>query len=145
MYHTRAATAADVGALQAIYASCVQEANWLSAQDQANPDFAMASRGEVVFVATADDGEVLGLVSVWTMETFIHHLYVAPRHRRAGVGRALLASLSAWLSPPWQLKCVRANRAASDFYHALGWSEVRSTHADAALYAVLEWQPASDH
>ena len=141
MYCVRPATPADAGALQSIYASCLQTADWLPALSRVRPDFAGASRGETVFVATMKDGRVVGLVAVWTLEDFIHHLYVAPAFRRRGVGQLLLASLDAWLAPPWRLKCVRKNHRAYAFYRQLGWIEVGAGSSADGPFALLEWAP----
>jgi GNAT superfamily N-acetyltransferase len=132
--------------MQKLYADCLNGAEWLPAASRTRPDFARVSRGEVVHVAIADDGQMIGLVAVWTLENFIHHLYVAPGQRGRGTGRLLLASLQAWLLPPWRLKCVRHNHEALAFYGKLGWSEVGAGMSEDGEYLVLEWSgpaPAS--
>lgn len=139
MYEVRAATSADDHELQDIYAICIASADWLPVQARAAKDFAHSSVGEVVHVATACNGEVLGFVSVQMTESFVHHLYVRPGARGRGVGRLLLSSLERCLSAPWRLKCVRANERAFTFYIGLGWREVASGEAEHGPYVVLEW------
>ena len=110
MYEVRPAKAIDARAVQSIYASCISTANWLPERARIEVDFAQASVGELVHVATAPSGEVVGFISVQPSESFVHHLYVHHEARGKGVGRQLLLSLQPWLSTPWRLKCVRANR-----------------------------------
>ncbi|WP_317205047.1 GNAT family N-acetyltransferase [Janthinobacterium sp.] len=140
MYGVRPANAADAAALQHIYASCVGTAGWLPAAARARPDFALASRGESVHVACDANGAVIGFVSIYLPESFLHHLFVLPRRQGQGVGGSLLASLEAWLAPPWRLKCVRANRRAHAFYLAKGWRAIGWEESDQGPCALLEWR-----
>ncbi len=139
MYEVRAATSADAHAVQDIFAWCIATADWLPEQVRAAVDFAHVSAGEVVHVAVAHNGAVLGFVSVFTPESFVHHLYVHPDAQGCGIGRLLLSSLEQWLCVPWRLKCVRANQRALDFYLGLGWREVACGESEDGPYAVLEW------
>lgn len=141
MYTVRPAQAIDFRAVQSIYASCISTADWLPELARAKVDFAQCSAGELVHVATASCGEVVGFISVQPSESFVHHLYVHRKVRGKGVGRQLLSSLQPWLSVPWRLKCVRANQRALAFYIRLGWYEVASGESEHGPYAVLEWQP----
>ena len=139
----RAATATDASAIQAIFAAGVATADWLPTQARTALDFAHSSANEVVHVAVAHNGEVLGFVSVQPCEAFVHHIYVHADAQRRGVGRLLLASLESWLRVPWRLKCVRANQRACAFYIALGWREVATGESEHGPYVVLEWLPMS--
>lgn len=136
----RPATPADAGALQAIYAACIAGADWLPPAARRAPVFAEVSRGEAVFIAEDAAGTPLGLLSVQTAAPFIHHLFVLPQARGAGVGRRLLAALrDSGLPPPWRLKCVRLNLAALRFYARLGWREVGGGESAHGAYALLEF------
>lgn len=76
--------------------------------------------GEEIHVARLGD-EIVGFVSVWVPENFIHHLYVAPRHQSAGIGSALLQVCAARYGLPLSLKCDVCNSRAQRFYRKLGW------------------------
>jgi GNAT superfamily N-acetyltransferase len=145
IHHVRAATPADIVAMQNIFAACIGGAGWLPASSRLQTDFARVSAGEIQYVATAGDevrnGDVLGFISVQPQESFVHHLYVHPDFCGRGVGRALLTSLQTWLPSPWRLKCVRANRRALAFYAARGWREVGKGESADGAYAILEWRP----
>ncbi len=139
----RIATAADAHAIQSIFAVGVATADWLPAQARTALDFAHSSASEVVHVAVARNGDVLGFVSVQPSGAFVHHLYVHVGSQRRGIGRQLLASLQSRPRTPWRLKCVRANQHAIAFYIALGWCEVATGESEHGPYVVLESPPMS--
>lgn len=143
MFRVRAATAADANALRNIFELCVTTADWLPTQARNGIDFALSSAGELIHVAIARNGDVVGFVSVQVAESFVHHLYVHPTIQGQGVGRLLLSSLESWLAVPWRLKCVCTNRLALSFYMVLGWREVGAGESADGPYAVLEWQRSS--
>jgi ribosomal protein S18 acetylase RimI-like enzyme len=89
--------------------------------------FAYAVSGEDVFVALAPGGEVVGFVSLWRPEPFVHLLHVARGWRGRGAGATLLAHALATLpAGSVDLKCLPDNRPALAFYRRLGWVEVGS-------------------
>ncbi|WP_374356821.1 N-acetyltransferase family protein [Chitinimonas sp.] len=136
----RAAEPGDGPALQAIFAACISQADWLPACARLQTDFAAVSQGETIWVAVAADGSICGLVAIQLHDAYLHHLFVAPTAQGQGIGRALLQSLRGWLAPPWQLKCVRANRLAMRFYLANGWQEIGAGESEHGAYALLEWR-----
>ena len=128
----------DAAAVQRLYERAVGRAVWLPAVAKADADFARASQGEAVFVCHGPEGRLVGLLSVWVPESFIHHVYVDPEFERQGVGTALLSSLETWLPLPWHLKCVIANTSARAFYATHGWIEVGSGNSDQGPFVLLE-------
>lgn len=144
MLTIRPATAADAGALQTIYAKSISEAEWLPESAKIRPVFADVSAGENVQVAVTASGAVVGLVSVCAAESFIHHLYVHPEARGGSVGKALLASLGAWLPQPWRLKCVLRNAGALRFYRRGGWHEVGAGESEHGPFVVLSFHQSPD-
>jgi ribosomal protein S18 acetylase RimI-like enzyme len=76
-------------------------------------------------VALAPGGGVVGFVSLWRPEPFVHFLHVARGWRGRGVGRALLDhALATVPAGPVDLKCLPDNRPALAFYRRLGWVQV---------------------
>jgi GNAT superfamily N-acetyltransferase len=134
----RSALPADRGALSSLYQRCRMLAEWMPASERARGDFDRDTKGETVFVAVGDGGELDGFVAVWEPDSFIHHLYVRPEARRQGVASALLDALAGHFAFPWRLKCVRANAVALDFYAKRGWKEVGAGRGVQGHYAVLE-------
>ena len=132
----------DAAAVQRLYERAVGRAVWLTAEVKADANFARASQGEAVFVCHCPEGRLVGLLSVWVPESFIHHVYVDPEFERQGVGTALLSSLETWLPLPWHLKCVIANTSARAFYATHGWIEVGSGNGDQGPFVLLERRSA---
>ena len=86
---------------------------------------ALASGAAAVLVARAEGG-LAGSVMVGFdgHRGWVYYLAVAPAHRGAGLGRALMAAAEAWLrvrgAPKIQLMVREDNEAALGFYQALG-------------------------
>jgi ribosomal protein S18 acetylase RimI-like enzyme len=84
--------------------------------------FCAAVAGEEILVAAAD-GEIVGFLSLWRPEAFVHFLHVRPDRRGRGVGRALLEHATTMVEGPVELKCALHNLKALAFYRRLGWIE----------------------
>ena len=78
--------------------------------------FQQETKGEIVHVVV-HLGEVVGYISVWTAQWFIHHLYVHPNYHRAGFGGSLLNHARDLAGEnSLSLKCQTANTQAIGFY-----------------------------
>ena len=77
--------------------------------------------GEEVHVAVLD-GTIVGFISVWTTDRFIHHLYVAPLYQGSGIGSILLQLCEELYGLPLSLKCDSCNERAQRFYRRKGWT-----------------------
>lgn len=138
----RAAKEGDYPALAKIFLEARRDAFiWANASAHALHDFEEQTAGEMIHLAEDEHAEILGFISVWEAENFVHHLFVSPRHQRKGVGTALLDDLSSRRGGPFTLKCVAANGAALSFYRALGWRGIGSGTSDEGHYILLEWMP----
>ncbi|GAA4435920.1 GNAT family N-acetyltransferase [Bremerella cremea] len=100
-------------------------------------DFGQATEGEKIFVAQAADGAIVGIVTIWEPDSFIHYLLVAGDRQRQGIGTCLLESLEAWLPLPWKLKCEVSNRRALAFYRTLGWTKIETGTGESGPYFLL--------
>jgi ribosomal protein S18 acetylase RimI-like enzyme len=94
-------------------------------------DFAAETADETILVAEDERGHVLGFVSLYKPECFVHHLYVDPAHARNGIGKALLAAAVALAGGQASLKCQTRNAGALAFYRRLGWSDGETGDSDA--------------
>jgi GNAT superfamily N-acetyltransferase len=104
---------------------------WRDPEDFQLDDFARDTEGELIHLAESPDGTILGFLSLWEPDRFIHHLFIAPDQLRQGIGRALLADLHRHHAGPFRLKCLTANLPALAFYQKLGWTEIdRGTSGD---------------
>lgn len=138
MHFIRAATLLDSKSIQAIFFEANSYAQWLPPESRLKVDFATASEGETLFVCCNCENEVLGFVSVYEPDAFIHHLYVARHCQRQGIGAALLKSLEAHVIKPWHLKCAARNEMAMRFYLSQGWIEEDRAEGPEGSYVLLK-------
>ncbi len=91
-------------------------------------DFAKDTDGETISVLEVK-GEIAGFCSVWTFDSFIHHLYIGKLFQGRGHGKALLESCLKVLKmlktlkmqeTPASLKCNTRNQRALEFYKSQG-------------------------
>jgi GNAT superfamily N-acetyltransferase len=109
-------------------------------QDDANSrleDFDAATDGEMVLVARGG-GRVVGFVSAWLPDQFIHLLFVEPGQLRRGVGGALLTACLQRIGRPATLKCLQTNADALAFYGRHGWEVVAPGRADDGAYFLMK-------
>ena len=115
---------ADRPALRSLYLAARQAAfTWRDTRNYRLEDFDRSTLGEEVWVAE-QDGRLLGFVSIYRAEDFIHHLYVDPQPPPQGVGSALLHAAERTFTATGSLKCLVKNDKALAFYHKYGWQIV---------------------
>jgi ribosomal protein S18 acetylase RimI-like enzyme len=137
MQHIRLANLHDSEAVQEIYSHLTHNTEWLPPDAHYEANFAKASEGERIHVYTDREERVLGFISVWAEDSFIHHLYVNTESQRTGIGKKLLESLHSWLPLPWQLKCVLQNTSAMGFYKSHGFIAISIHESENPPYALL--------
>lgn len=84
----------------------------------------METADETLFVAADERGAMIGFVSIYLPQSFVHHLYVEPSQSGRGIGTRLLARALAVAGGSATLKCQTGNERALRFYRRLGWVEV---------------------
>ncbi len=127
----------DFPALEAIFrTNRGPEVKWLSPY-RPSDDFAEQSRGELILVAE-EQGQVVGFVSVWVPDRFIHHLYIHREHQGRGLGNMLVSAVMQRVPGMLSLKCLLANQRAMAFYLKTGWQEVSSGVGPDGAYALLQ-------
>ena len=102
---------------------------WLDSSNFELTDFDRDTEGEQIWLAMVSD-QVVGFISIWQAEHFIHHLFVSPSCLRSGIGASLLA-ISKQHYPALTLKCLVANQNAVDFYCSQGF-KITATVEDGA-------------
>lgn len=137
MVTIRPAISSDSNELQALFEQFVRDADWLPEGSNSDMDFAKATDGERVYVAVSKDGQILGAITVWEPESFIHCLFVDHQWQGQGIGTLLLESLVPWLAFPWKLKCLASNRRALEFYRRRRWKKQETGIGDQGTYFLL--------
>jgi len=95
--------------------------------------------GEAVSVALNEAGQLVGFISLWRVDQFIHHLYVDRQWQGLGIGHQLLQSLPGWPHTRYQLKCLQLNQSAAGFYRACGFIDVGTGCDEDGEYIVFEF------
>lgn len=139
MIQIRLATSLDSPDLARIFLSARRSAfHWCDPSIFKSDDLSDQTAGEVIYLAQDESSEILGFVSIWQDDAFVHHLFVAPEHQGKGIGTMLLKSLHSWLPLPYRLKCLSANSAAHGFYLKSGWKDVGKGTDPLGDYSVME-------
>jgi ribosomal protein S18 acetylase RimI-like enzyme len=96
---------------------------WFDRLDDQAAKFRSEAAQEEVYVALAG-GRLVGLVSFYRPDSFLHSLYVDYAEHGRGVGAALLAHIEAIAEAPVSLKVQTRNLQARRFYERNGFKIV---------------------
>jgi len=100
-------------------------------------DFEKETEGEYILVAL--DGELLvGFVSIWVADNFVHHLYVDEKYHNKNIGTELLKAAVAKVGLPVRLKCEENNAKAVAFYKQKGFVEKERGQSKNGTYILFE-------
>lgn len=91
-------------------------------------DYQKSTADDEVWVAE-QNGAIVGFVSTYPANNFLHNLFVHPGSQGQGIGTQLLQVAEANLARPMTLKIAMDNLAACRFYEKYGWYQV-SVHED---------------
>lgn len=102
-------------------------------------DFDDQTKDENIWVAETET-LIIGFVSVWTPDNFVHHLFVHPDYIRKGIGKSLLNFCVSGIPKPLTLKCFENNVNALVFYASQGW-KIKGKGSDSfENYFLLEFK-----
>ncbi|RUT70109.1 GNAT family N-acetyltransferase [Flavobacterium cupreum] len=90
-------------------------------------DFDVQTKGEYILTALYNK-KVIGFISVWMRDNFIHHLYIDEAFHKRGIGKILLKAALEQTKFPVMLKCLERNTQAVAFYKKTGFTE--KAHGD---------------
>lgn len=102
-------------------------------------EFERATRGEEIWTTGDAAGQIVGFVSLWRADAFVHHLYVSPARHGQGAGSALLRFALDSLHGRLSLKCSDVNRGARRFYERMGGQPVEAGGDDFGPWTRLEF------
>lgn len=132
----RRATAADTPHCASIYLVARRATfSWVPPEIFTLEDYEASVHDEEVWVAEVD-GAVVGFVSIYRPESFVHNLFVDPQWQHRGIGGMLLEQALRRMNRPARLKCVASNRQACAFYEKLGLVEEARGRADLGPFIV---------
>jgi len=117
----KARSAAEIAAAAALYVRSGTAAfTWRPAGHFTAEDFVRFAEEEEVWLAFMGNA-LVGILSLFRADNFIHCLYVTPEAQRLGVGRSLIIHLRNETGLPLTLKLDVPNTQAIAFYEATGW------------------------
>ena len=121
MLTLRPAAPADLDGCARVYVAAAAIAfPWVEPEERGERQFQESVRGEAVWLAEGPKG-IVGIVSIYLPNRFLHSLYVQPACQRRGIGRGLVDLALHHCGGHAHLKCHEANREACRFYLATGW------------------------
>lgn len=97
--------------------------------------------GEKIYIARINNS-IVGFLSIWEQENFIHHLYISPEFQNQGIGNALLKECEKIYGLPLTLKCIKENERACAFYLCNGWTEKLVAEGPDGLYIKFQLENA---
>ncbi|KPN13330.1 acetyltransferase [Bacillus australimaris] len=136
----REASNKDYSKLRQIYLeSRRQSFHWLNQEEIILQDFDQDTQEEQIFLAE-ENNQILGFISLYVPDRFIHLLFVHPDAAGQGAGDLLLKHAVKVLGTPVTLKCVSENHKALSFYRKRGWKAVVEEGEPGAKYWVLTYE-----
>ncbi|MGY0566926.1 N-acetyltransferase family protein [Bacillus safensis] len=136
----REAKTIDYPQLRQIYLeSRRQSFHWLNPGDLNLQDFDQDTQEEQIFLVE-ENNKILGFISLYVPDRFIHLLFVHPEAAGQGAGDLLLKQAIKVLGTPVTLKCVSENHKALSFYQKRGWKAVVEEGETGAEYWVLIYE-----
>ena len=91
-------------------------------------DYVKSTQEDEVWVAEYI-GVIVGFVSIYVPDNFIHNLFVHPKYQGKGIGKQLLQIAEENLKRPMTLKAAMDNPKSFSFYEKYDWHQV-SIHKD---------------
>lgn len=135
MVEIRLSTEADLASLAEIYLAARLKFRWEEEPDLL--DLFEAVEDETIFVLTEKE-VILGFISFFEPTAFIHLLFINSAHQRKGLGQRLIEHTQKYCNRNLQLKCVKENQGAYDFYLKQGWEVLELNLAAEPPYYLME-------
>ena len=131
MITIRKVTPNDISQLEVLFQVCRQLTFVSRHPDEFQiGDYQKSTAEDEVWVAE-EHGSIVGFVSTYPTDNFIHNLFVHPEHQAKHIGIQLLHIAEANLGRPMTLKIAMDNLKPCGFYGKYGWYKA-SQHDDAS-------------
>jgi ribosomal protein S18 acetylase RimI-like enzyme len=95
------------------------------------------TKGEELWIATDEYGEIQGFVSYYVPDNYLHLFYVSVESRHKKIGTQILNYLQRVYGPVMKLKCLVSNRGALAFYRRMGFKACGSGKSGDGEYLLL--------
>lgn len=115
--------------------------HWMEPEKLKLSDFDESTKDELILIAQIKN-EIVGFVSIWVPEKFIHNLFVVEDFQGQGVGTVLINEAIERIGLPLTLKCVKSNIKAFNYYVSHNWKiEKEDMSSDGPYYLMKYCNP----
>lgn len=112
--------------------------HWIEPEILKLSDFDESTKDELILAALIKN-KIIGFISIWVPDKFIHNLFVLEGFQGKGAGTALLNEAVERVGLPLTLKCVKANTKALSYYKSHNWKVVKEEMGAEGLYYLLKY------
>jgi ribosomal protein S18 acetylase RimI-like enzyme len=112
--------------------------HWIEPEELKLSDFDESTKDELILVALIKN-EIVGFVSVWVPDKFIHNLFVLQDFQGKGVGTVLVNEVVKRVGLPLTLKCVKSNTKAFNYYKSHNWEIEKEEMGNEGLYYLMKY------
>lgn len=112
--------------------------HWIEPEELKLSDFDESTKDELILVALIKN-KIVGFVSIWVPDKFIHNLFVLQDFQGKGVGTALVNEAIKRVGLPLTLKCVKLNTKAFNYYKSHNWKIEKEEMGNEGLYYLMKY------
>ncbi|WP_446897392.1 GNAT family N-acetyltransferase [Clostridium sp. LBM24168] len=112
--------------------------HWERAENIKLSDFDESTKDELILTAMIEN-KIVGFISIWVPDKFIHNLFVSKEFQGKGIGTDLIIEAIKRVSLPLTLKCVKSNIAALDYYISHNWIIEEEGISDNIPYYLMKY------
>ncbi len=112
--------------------------HWIKPETLKLSDFDESTKDELILIALIEN-EIVGFISIWVPEKFIHNLFVLEGFQGRGVGTALVNEAIERVGLPLALKCVKSNTKAFNYYVSHNWKVEKEDMCSEGLYYLMKY------
>lgn len=112
--------------------------HWIEPKALKLSDYDESTKDELLLAAFINN-KIVGFVSIWVPDKFIHNLFVLQDFQGKGVGTALINEAAKRVGLPLTLKCVKENTKAFDYYKSHNWKIEKEEMGNEGLYYLMKY------
>lgn len=112
--------------------------HWIEPKDLKLLDFDESTKDELILVAFIEN-RIVGFMSIWVPDNFIHNLFVLQDFQSKGIGKALINEAIERVGLPLTLKCLKLNTKAFNYYKSHNWKVEKEEMSSEGLYYLMKY------
>jgi ribosomal protein S18 acetylase RimI-like enzyme len=116
--------------------------HWIEPETLKLSDFDESTKDELILVASIGD-KIVGFISIWVPDKFIHNLFILQDFQGKGIGTALVNEAIKRVGLPLTLKCVKSNINAFNYYKSHNWKIEKEGMSNEGLYYLMKYSNQS--